>query len=436
MILTSRALFLFFASGISIYFVSQKVPAYIAFLIFNGLWCAIVLCDYLLTPGRQAFDMRRLVPPRLSNGVRNRIEITVDNRSSNRIVLLLGDDTPWQFERDAGELIMRLEPQARGQAAYHVVPRRRGTFDFGYLWMRVPGVLGLVVKQFRIDAKQSAKVYPDSAQIATYELFASRSRLAEVGLRPRASLGQGMDFDALREYHRDDEYRRINWKATARRQKIIVEHYEDEKSQDLIIVLDTGRLMAMETGGMTRLDHAINASVLIAYAAMRKDDRVGLLAFSRKAGAYLPPSKGKRQFNALYEKLQSLEASKEEPDFGELIGALGARNRKRSLIIIFTELSDVALSESSVQSLRSLYPHHLPLCVLIGDPAIKGQAAAEPMDLRMLYRKAGAVDFLVQRELSIAALRRAGVTVLEAAPEHLSSALLNKYLEIKLHGRL
>lgn len=434
MFLTRRGILFFFLAGVLTLLFTSILSPFLGCALFDGFWLFFVAWDYFLTPGASHFAVSRSVSDKLSNGRDNRITITVDNRSPFELDVQLRDDNP--FEQVHGTMKLRLKPRESASVDYTVKPCKKGDYTFGYVWMRVTGVLGLVVRQFRFDLRKTVKVYPDIAQVSNYNRFVLKGRLLELGLRPSRVYGSGMEFESLREYNPSDDYRKINWKASARRGRIIVENFTIERSQHLIIAIDAGRLMMSEVDNMSKLDYALNAAVLLSYVALKGDDRVGIVTFTGGIKDYVPPGKGKKQLYMILDALQKTETSMEEPDYGSLVRLMSLKNRKRSLVVLFTDLSDSEISRNMISYLRSLAPGHLPLCVLVNDPQIGAAAEAGVESSRVLYEKAVASELLWQRYSAVQELQRSGVMVLDVAPSRLSGAVVNKYLEVKLKGRL
>jgi uncharacterized protein (DUF58 family) len=267
-------------------------------------------------------------------------------------------------------------------------------------------------------------------------LLARRGRLQEAGLRASRRFGTGTEFESLREYQPDDDYRRINWKATARRGRPMTAEFETERSQNVLALLDAGRLMATEVGGLTKLDHALNTSLLLAYVAALRGDRVGLLAFGDRVLTYLPPRRGRHAFLAMLATLYNLAAEPVEPDFDRAFEFLAARQMRRSLLVLFTDLTDRDVSSALVQHLARLARQHLAVCVTLGDPAVLTAASATPSTTAAVYERVVAARLLEERAEVLSALRQRGAITLDVPADRLTVAVVNKYLELKARTRL
>jgi uncharacterized protein (DUF58 family) len=269
-----------------------------------------------------------------------------------------------------------------------------------------------------------------------YDLLLRRNRLHELGLRNARFFGEGTEFHRLRDYLPDDEYRRINWKATARRAKPITMEYETERSQAVVALLDVGRMMASPVGEMAKLDYVVNAVLLFSYVAAARGDKIGLLAFANEVRHYLAPRQGRGQFYRLLELLYSVQAAPVEPDYGRAINYLAIRHKKRSLVVLFTDLSGGLGVESLVTHVSTLRRRHLPLVVTISDPAVYAVTQAQPVDSAAVYRRAIAEKLLDERRMVLDTLGRRGVLTLDVPAEKLTMAVINKYLELKARTAL
>jgi uncharacterized protein (DUF58 family) len=258
----------------------------------------------------------------------------------------------------------------------------------------------------------------------------------ELGLRAARVYGQGSEFERLREYNPDDEFRRINWKATARRGRPIAAEYETERSQYVISVIDSGRLMRPPIGDLAKLDYVINTSLLLSYVATLKGDHVGMLTFADDVRTYLGARRGKGQFYRMLEALYNVQFEQVESDYARALSYLAARNKRRSLVVVFTDLVTLDAAKPLIAHMGRLARHHLPLCVTISDPNITDLAAQAPDHSRAVYQRAVAEMLLDERRVVLDTLQRSGVLTLDVPADQLSVSLINKYLELKGRGVL
>jgi uncharacterized protein (DUF58 family) len=323
---------------------------------------------------------------------------------------------------------------------YPLRPLRRGDFEFGDLNLRWTGPLRFYTRQAVFKAKETVKVYPNLYEIRKYELLMRRDKLAEMGLRTVRLRGEGTAYESLRDYTPDDPYRSINWKATARRGKPISTDYEPERSQRVVILLDVGRMMRSpirihDDGGttwdMAKVDFVINSVLLLSYVAMRKGDQIGLLVFADQVQAFIPPRAGNAHFQKVLEGMYALASQPVEADYARALNYYRVHNKKRSLAVLFTDLSGARASEALRLHLPRLAPHHLPMLVTIRDPVLDEEAGQTPTHSDAVYRRAVAEQLIDERRLLLDHLRREGVFTLDAHAQHLSMNVVNRYLQLK-----
>jgi uncharacterized protein (DUF58 family) len=382
--------------------------------------------------------VERECDPTLSLGVANPVRLRVRNRAPFPVRFDLKDAPPPSFGVDRRLFGARLRPGELWSGSYHVTPRERGDFAFGALAVRGRTPLGLLIRQFAVPAACKVKVYPNVRQIQEYEMLVRQDRSRQMGLRRARQmlLGAGLEFDRLRDYLPDDEPRRLDWKATARRGRLMTREFTLERSQNLMLVLDLGRTMASRLEEMTKVDLAVNACVLLAHIAAEHDDRVGLYTFAASPGLFLPPDRGRAQVLRLLDALYGARAAAEEANYRTAFAALAARQRKRSLILLFTDLIDPDSSRRLIETISILTAKHRVVCVAFGDHELGDLVRARPAEGSDLYRQAVAITMLEDRRLALAELSRRGVLTVDASPANLGIAAVNKYLELKGAGRV
>jgi uncharacterized protein (DUF58 family) len=378
----------------------------------------------------------RRLPKHFSLGSANNVTWEVRNSSNMPIRFEATEDLPESIRRDAERISATILPRATAELRYSVTPLRRGRHEFGNIYIRWQLQLGLLVRQMRIKARDEIKVYPNVSSLARYELAAMRHRTAEVGLAPVKRRGRGRVFESLRDYVPGDDPADAAWKATARHGRLMTRNFETERSQNILIVLDCGRLMLPQIDQLSRLDHAINASVLLSYVAMKQGDYIGLVAFSDKVESYVPPIKGRAALARMNEALYRLEAVPREPDYDRVCKFLALRHRKRSLIVLLTDVIDKDASSMLLAYTARFARYHLPLCVTMRNLQVEGMAAGEPAMVSECYSKAVALRILARRADALARMRQSGVDVLDVDPRQLTPQLLNRYLLLKQRNRL
>ncbi len=402
--------------------------------LFVLLFLALLALDWRLAEGISRFEVGRSHDTKLSLGADNPIQVQVRNRSRRPASIWLRDEPPDQFKIETRILTAQIPARQTWQASYHVHPIRRGDYQFGDLNLRWQGPLGLIVRQARIAAAGPVKVYPNLIDVRRYDLLLRNNRLQELGLRHTRMFGEGTEFERLREYLPDDGFRRIDWKATARRNRPVTVEYQTERSQNVIAVLDTGRMMQTPVDQIAKLDYVINAVLLLAYVATGKGDKVGMMSFADDVSRFVSPRQGRGQFYRILELLYAVEAQPVEPDYRRALSYLALKQRKRSLIVIFTDLSGGLSMQSLVSHVSVLARRSLPLVVTISDPDIHAAARQRPRSSLEVYQRAAAGQLLDQRQVALDSLERQGVLTLDVPASQLSVAVINRYLELK--GRM
>jgi uncharacterized protein (DUF58 family) len=406
------------------------------------LACGVVFAlDWRLAGSLQRFDLARQHDDRLSLNAVNLIHLSLRQRGRQRVTFWVRDEPPDAFEVDARVLAGSAPPLGAWQGSYGVRPLRRGNYEFGALNLRWRSPLGLLVRQGRLPAAVlpaggAVKVYPNLLDVRHYDLLLRRNRLQELGLRHTRQFGEGTEFERLREYQPDDDFRRIDWKATARRHQPIALEFQTERSQNVIAVLDAGRLMQSPVARVAKLDYVVNAVLLLAYVASGKGDKVGLLTFADDVSRYLGPRQGRGQFYRMLELLYAVEAQPVEPNYGRALAYLALKQRKRALIVLFTDLSGGASMRALVQHAAVLARHSLLLVVTISDPDVHAAAGQRPADSTAVYQRIAAEQMLAERQVTLDQLRRQGCLTLDVPANELSIKVINEYLELKGRQRL
>jgi uncharacterized protein (DUF58 family) len=420
-------------------------PLFVAMaVIYLLLVAGLLISDLLLTPRPDSLELERINDTRLSIGAANLITLLLANRSSRPLRFTLRDEYPDEIVADTRFLSGTLEPYGVFEGRYHLTPNRRGDYRFGNTVVRYQSLLGMFVRQARYPTAAAVKVYPNVLEVRKYDLMARKGLLYELGLRQARIFGQGSEFERLREYNPDDEFRRINWKATARRGKPIAAEFETERSQYVVCAIDSGRLMRppvdnpqnSEAPNLARLDYVINTALLLTYVATLKGDHVGMLSFADEVGAYLAPKRGKGQFYRVLETLYNVQSEAVEADYTRALSYLSLKNRRRSLIVVFTDLVTLDSAKPLIASMARLAQRHLPLVVTISDPNVAREVGIVASDSAMLYRRAVAEMLTDERQVILDTLNRSGVLTVDVPADKLTVSVINTYLELKARGKL
>lgn len=398
-------------------------------LIADAVLALLALLD-ALSVLRPLVSVSREAPDVLSVGRPNRIQLFVRSRARRRLSVRINDDLFDSASAEGLPLCVELAANSAETAEYRVIPARRGAYELGAHTLRYPSPLGLWLRQLRVPARHPVRVYPDLLQLRTFELMARQNREYEFVRATRRRGGEN-EFARLRDYTQDDEYRSIDWKATARRQKLTAREYQLESNQELLFVLDGGRLMTAEVLGLTQFDHALNAALMLGHVAVRTGDQVGLVAFDAALRAYVSPARGRGAPSRLIRASYDLHPRLVEPDYDGAFQKIAARQRKRALIVIFTQVLDATVARTLSLYCRELSKHHLPLVVLFRDSDVEALLEPRSEHRRELYARGAAAEILRWRQSFVRELRRVGALVLDVAPRELTPRLINHYFEIK-----
>jgi uncharacterized protein (DUF58 family) len=395
---------------------------------------ALAVADARRLPRRGDLAVERAARPVLSLGTRGRLEVRVRLAPGSVPVpgVRVREDLPPGIEAAGDPGPAPLVPGETAVFATPVTPLRRGRFPLGLVHLRADGPRGLVTRQYAFDRPAEARVLPSLAGVARYRLLALRGRLREAGHRQLRQRGAGSAFESLRDHLPGEDRRRVDWKATARRGRLIARNYEVERSQSVVLLVDAGRLMTAEArGGWPRLEHALNAAMVLAHVAASRDDRVGALVYADRVQGFAPPSRGRAGLERVAAVLGDAEPRMEEPDVEAAYRHLAARGRKRSLLVHFTEVVDPDSSAAILAHASRAAGRHLALVVTLRDLDLEETARAPAATAADAFRRAAAEELLQAREHALALLRRRGVSVLDAVPGALTAALVDRYLELK-----
>jgi uncharacterized protein (DUF58 family) len=393
---------------------------------------AVALVDLLSLIGAGRLDVARRVGSVGSIGEPLAVELTVENRGRAPRALRLRDDVPDTVLAEPAEFDVRVARRGRAILRYEATPRRRGTYACERVDALAASRLGFWARSVSWPARSTLKVYPDVRQIGRYTLLARRDKLSSLGLRRSRRLGTDNEFERLRDYIEGDEPRHLDWKATARRRKLTVRAHQASQSQRILFLIDCGRLMGGDAGdGLSPLDHAFNAMLLLAHVALLQGDQVGLLAYSDRVRAYVPPSGGPRRINRLVHAVHDVFPELVEPRHDRAFVELERRCRKRSLVVLMTDLFDEVNGRQVAAHLGNVVGRHLPLGVFLRNRDLFDLADAAPDDGPGLYPGAVAASMLTWRDRVIAGLRLRGAMTLDVFPDDLTAPLINQYLQIK-----
>jgi uncharacterized protein (DUF58 family) len=397
-----------------------------ALLLDAGL-VVLALLDGLLVLRRKV-SVQRTAPDVMSLSRRNRVTLRVRSETRASFAVSVNDDL---FEgAEALDLPVKVALKGRGPAVveYHVEPSLRGAHELGDHHLRVPSPLGLWTLQRRLAAKKAVRVYPDLKQLQQFDALSKQDRELSL-VRVSRHKGGESEFARLRDHVPDDDSRRVDWKATARREKLTVREYQLESNQNLMFLLDAGRVMTGVDAGISRFDHALNASLMLAHVAARGGDRVGALGFDDSLRVFMTPQAGRQASRAIIQATYDLFPRMVEPDFDLAFQSLSARVKNRTLVILFTHVIDFSAAETLVRRVRAIAHRHLPLVICFRD--LEVEALADPKGSSDLFLKGAAAEHLRWQKSLMHELKRGGAMVLETTARELTGKLVSRYLQIK-----
>ena len=411
--------------------------------ILLGLFVALVLLDALLlyAPSKNKTAPvfgRRVLGDKLANGSDNDIQIYLENNYRFPIDTETIDEIPHQFQRRDVLFKAAIRPGETQIINYQLRPTKRGEYAFGALNIFAASPLGLLRRRFRYEQGRTVPVYPSFLQMRQYELLAIHNRLTEVGVKRIRRVGHSLEFEQIRPYVPGDDPRNINWKATARRtgtaDALVVNHYQDERAQQVYCLIDKGRVMRMPFDGLSLLDYAINATLVVSNIALLKHDKAGLLTFSNKPGATLAADRRPGHLLKLLEILYRQKTHYLETDFELLYATVRARIKQRSLLILFTNFETLHGMQRQLPYLRRLAKDHLLLVVFFENTELREFLDAPAASPEEVYNQTIAEKFAQEKRQIVLELQRYGIYSLLTAPKDLTANTINKYLEFKARG--
>ena len=412
------------------------VASPVGIIIAIGATVALAVVEFFVATPTRTVKVERALPPTLALGETGRVEWVVTNPTRRQVRVAIADELAPSL--GAGSRRAELVVPAEGSlsASTTIRPSRRGDFTPTELVVRTYGPLGLAARQAPRSLPGRIRVLPSFRSRREAELRMDRARILEVGLRSARFRGGGTDFDQLRDYSPDDDFRRMDWAATARMGRAIVRTYRAERNQTVLLLLDNGRLMAGQVDGVPRVEHAMDAAMTITAVATRLGDRVGLVAFDRTVRDVVLPENGAGQFRRVVDALCRLEPELAESDYRRAFVETLTRFRRRTLLILLTELADQALVEVLFGDLPLILRRHLVVIGAVRDPQLQQWAGSVPTEAGTAYRKAAAVGALDQRDRLAGRLAGMGAAVVDATPGRFAAQLADFYLDVKATARL
>jgi uncharacterized protein (DUF58 family) len=426
---------LFIAVGIvaALLVLSEFLPFLQSFARYGivALGVLVLVDGIMLYRTSRGLNARRQTAERFSNGDYNPVRIQIESRYPNPVSVIIIDEVPSQFQfRDASHTV-QLPAAGRTTVRYALRPTKRGEYHFGAINLFARTPIQLLQRRYRFAENQMVPVYPSYIQMRRYELMAHSHRLTELGIKKVRRVGQTMEFDQIREYVPGDDYRTINWKATARKADLMVNQYQDERSQRVYSFIDRGRAMRMPFAGMTLLDYAINASLVLSNIAVMKQDRAGLVTFSRSVHDLLPAERTKLQMHRIVERLYNQETTFPETDFERLYITVRRTITTRSLIFLFTNFETLSGLQRQLPYLTRMSRLHLLVVIFFENTELRDLLQARPGSTEEVAVKTVAEKVAWEKRQIAKELERHGILSIYTAPGDLTANTVNRYLEIK-----
>ncbi len=402
------------------------------FILYNIICFSLLVVDYMISPSPDSLEVERLDGEKLSLFESEKIRISIYNNNDKKLYIEIKDEVPdFHFEIQDIPKVRYIGPHKKEIFEYQVMPKKRGAFKFGKIHIRYDGHMKLCRKQFSSDTEKEYKVYPNLKDLRKHRLAAYNSLVYKDGRKRLKTSGQGTEFESLREYVAGDEYRKINWNATARENKPIVNQYQPEKNQHVYVIIDTGRPMSYSIKGHSKLDIAINTGLLLCDIVNQNGDQSGLIAFNTDIEAFIPPGKGSGHRNRLMEALYHVEHSKATSNYEEAFYFFKGKERRRSLICLFSDFDTIEEAEDMLRVLPAVSKNNIVMIVLINDEKLEKMASIAVKREEDAYIKSVAIEMLKDRKKLISLLNTKGIMCIECKPEKIATDVINKYIYIK-----
>lgn len=399
-------------------------------------FAATLLNAVMLFSKKDPIKVERKMAERLSNGDPNKITLFIRNNYQFEIALKIIDEIPFQFQIRNFEIETHLKPGEEKYEHYQLRPTQRGEYSFGRVNVFTSHLIGLINRRIKFDFEEVVPVYPSYIQLRKFELLAISNRLTEAGIKKIRRVSHTLEFEQIRDYVQGDDIRTLNWKATARRSHLMVNQYQDEKSQQVYCLIDMGRTMEMPFNGLSLLDYAINSSLVISNIAMYKQDKAGLLTFSKNIHNILPAERNKLQMHRILEALYRQKTNFDESDFEKVYTTIKRKIKHRSLLLLFTNFEwEVSLSRQ-LRFLRQLNNNHLLIVIFFKNTEVNQLVHEKSKSINEVYVKTIAEKLMFEKRLIVKELKRYGIQSILTEPENLTVNTINKYLELKAMGKI
>ncbi|SEH65041.1 Uncharacterized conserved protein, DUF58 family, contains vWF domain [Paenimyroides aquimaris] len=418
--------FILFVTG---FFVSVFFYAAIVFLLM--ILAFVTIETFMLFHTKEGISMERIVPERLSNGDKNEIVLKIKNNYPFQISAEIIDELPFQFQERNFLLTTDFLKHSHQSLSYFVIPKQRGVYNFGITNVYASTLIKLVSKRYKLSENENITVYPSFLNLRKYELLASKTALLPNGIKRTRKIGQSSEFEQIKEYVLGDDLRHVNWKASAKKQHLMVNHYQEEKAQNVYLLIDKGRTMKMPFDGMTLLDYSINAALMLANISVKRQDKAGLWTFEKKTDVFLKADNKPLQIRRIVDALYHITTNFKESNYEYVLTDSLKKIQKRSLLILFTNFETLDAMNRQLPYLRALAKKHVLLVIIFENTLLNEVHSKKINSTKDIYIQTIASKFVYEKQLIIQQLQIHGIKTVYTKPADLSVNLLNKYLEIK-----
>ncbi len=400
-------------------------------LVYNFLLAVFLLVDYSITPKPQAISIERAMDGKLLLSDWNRIQLIIENPTEFPLRGKIRDSVPQGFERDTEIIRFQLVGTERKTVTYRVKPKKRGEYIFPDLHMRISGMLGLCVRSKKLPVSDSVKVYPNLKDMRNRHMTMIQKQRLLAGFQKMRQLGIGTEFESIREYDPGDDYRHINWTVTAREGQLYVNRYEPEKNQYVYLMMDTGRVMNEEIGGITRLDYAVNTAFVLSETVMYHGDNMGLIVFDNGIRRMVKTGKGTEQFQRLAENLYNIDSNEQAADYDRAFSTLQKMQNRCSIVFLLTNPVNMEHANDIVQAWKAYAPQHKVVVLCIKNPVLSLVADKQIINQEDAFTKSAALKLIDDRMRTLSALEFAGISVVESNPDAFALEAVNRYILLK-----
>ncbi|AZA87038.1 DUF58 domain-containing protein [Chryseobacterium shandongense] len=397
---------------------------------------AVMVDSLFIFNKKKGISVQRILPEKLSNGDENPIKIDIKNNYDFKINVKVIDEIPFQFQKRDFLIEKQIAPGRNTFFQYILEPKQRGEYNFGSLNVYVSSPLGFVSKRFNFQKDANLPSYPSFIHLRKYELMAIQSEFLLGGIKKIRKLGHTMEFEQIKEYVPGDDIRTINWKATSKTNRLMVNQFQDEKSQRIFMLIDTGRTMKMPFKGLSLLDYSINATMALSHIILKKGDRAGMMTFSKKTENKIAAENKSGQLRKISEALYNIKTDFFESDFNRLYQDVKYSLNQRSLILLFTNFETLDGLNRQLKYLRGIAKNHLLVVVFFKNSELQTLIHKNPESMQEIYDEIIAEKFEFEKKLIIQELKKYGIYTVYTLPENLNIDVINKYLEIKARGIL